>query len=107
MGIKKIISRTGSIPFKVFIMVLSAGIIGIAGVLILKNNIDKLSQSYQEIIEEHNVNRAYMEQISQILYQHRSIVAIHVASKVEKDYEKYEEDEKQLRESLMTIFFNV
>ncbi len=100
MGIKKIISRTGSIPFKVFIMVLSAGIIGIAGVLILKNNIDKLSQSYQEIIEEHNVNRAYMEQISQILYQHRSIVAIHVASKVEKDYEKYEEDEKQLREKL-------
>lgn len=53
MGIRKIINKTGSIPFKIFIMVLSAGIIGIAGVLILKNNIDKLSQSYQEIIEEH------------------------------------------------------
>lgn len=107
MGIRKIINKTGSIPFKIFIMVLSAGIIGIAGVLILKNNIDKLSQSYQEIIEEHNVNRSYMEQISQILYQHRSIVAIHVASKEENTYEKYERDEKQLRgklEDLLTRF---
>lgn len=107
MGIRKIINKTGSIPFKIFIMVLSAGIIGIAGVLILKNNIDKLSQSYQEIIEEHNVNRSFMEQISQILYQHRSIVAIHVASKEENTYEKYEKDEKQLRgklEDLLTRF---
>ncbi len=107
MGIRKIINKTGSIPFKIFIMVLSAGIIGIAGVLILKNNIDKLSQSYQEIIEEHNVNRSFMEQISQILYQHRSIVAIHVASKEENTYEKYERDEKQLRgklEDLLTRF---
>ncbi len=85
---KKIIAKVKSIPFRVFIMVLSASIIGISGVLILKHNIDSLSDSYREIIEEHNVNRTYMEQISQLLYQHRSIVAIHVASKEAKDREK-------------------
>ena len=99
----KIISaKVKSIPFRVFIMVLSASIIGISGVLILKHNIDSLSDSYREIIEEHNVNRTYMEQISQLLYQHRSIVAIHVASKEAKDRAKYEETEQQLREKMGT-----
>ena len=99
---KKIIAKVKSIPFRVFIMVLSASIIGISGVLILKHNIDSLSDSYREIIEEHNVNRTYMEQISQLLYQHRSIVAIHVASKEAKDRAKYEETEQQLREKMGT-----
>lgn len=99
---KKIITKVKSIPFRVFIMVLSTSIIGISGVLILKHNIDSLSESYQEIIEEHNVNRAYMEQISQLLYQHRSIVAIHVASKEDKDLAKYEETEQQLRKKMGT-----
>ena len=99
---KKIIAKVKSIPFRVFIMVLSASIIGISGVLILKHNIDSLSNSYREIIEEHNVNRTYMEQISQLLYQHRSIVAIHVASKEAKDRAKYEETEQQLREKMGT-----
>ena len=99
---KKIIAKVKSIPFRVFIMVLSASIIGISGVLILKHNIDSLSDSYREIIEEHNVNRTYMEQSSQVLYQHRSIVAIHVASKEAKDRAKYEETEQQLREKMGT-----
>lgn len=99
---KKIIAKVKSIPFRVFIMVLSASIIGISGVLILKHNIDSLSDSYREIIEEHNVNRTYMEQISQLLYQHRSIVAIHVASKEAKDRAKYEETEQQLRKKMGT-----
>lgn len=97
---KKLISKMKSIPFRVFIIVLSAGIIGIAGVLILKNDIDRLSGSYREIIDEHNVNRAYMEQISQLLYQHRSFIAIHVASKNEKTHNKYEEKEQQLRKEM-------
>ncbi len=99
---KKIIAKVKSIPFRVFIMVLSASIIGISGVLILKHNIDSLSDSYREIIEEHNVNRTYMEQISQLLYQHRSIVAIHVSSKEAKDRAKYEETEQQLRKKMGT-----
>lgn len=98
--VKKLISKMKSIPFRVFIIVLSAGIIGIAGVLILKNDIDRLSGSYREIIDEHNVNRAYMEQISQLLYQHRSLISIHVASKDEKAHSKYEEKEQQLRKEM-------
>lgn len=101
---RKIVSKMKSIPFRVFIMVLSAGIIGISGVLILKNNIDRLSDSYREIIEEHNVNRVYMEQISQFLYQHRSIVAIHVASKEDTDHARYEKEEQQLRKKMDKLF---
>lgn len=102
--ITRIVSKMKSIPFRVFIMVLSAGIIGISGVLILKNNIDRLSDSYREIIEEHNVNRAYMEQISQFLYQHRSLVAIHVASKEDADHARYEKEEQQLRKKMDKLF---
>lgn len=103
---KKSLSKPKSLPFRVFIMVLTAGIIGIAGVLILKHNINKLSQNYQEIIEEHNENRIYMEQLSQLLYQHRSFIAIHVASKEEKDHEIYEEKEKQVREKMGRILLD-
>ena len=103
MMIRKIIANMKGIPFKVFIMVLSASIIGIIGVLILKNDIDKLSRSYQEIVEEHNVNRSYMEQISQLLYQHRSIIATHVASKEQSDFDKYEKSEQLLREKLEDV----
>lgn len=102
----KILSLMKSIPFRVFIIVLTAGIIGIAGVLILKYNINKLSQNYQVIVEEHNENRIYMEQLSQLLYQHRSFVAIHVASKEEKDLAKYEEKEKQVREKMGRIILD-
>lgn len=102
--VRKIVSKTKSIPFRVFIMVLLASIIGVAGVLVLKNDIDNLAESYREIIEEHSVNRAYMEQISQFLYQHRSIVAIHVASKEEQDYSKYEEKEQTLRGEMEELF---
>lgn len=103
---KKILSRIKSLPFRVFIMVLTAGIIGIAGVLILKYNINKLSQNYQVIIEEHNENRIYMEQLSQLLHQHRSYIAIHVASKEEKTLTKYEEKEKKLREKMGSILLD-
>lgn len=103
---KKSLSKPKSLPFRVFIMVLTAGIIGIAGVLILKHNINKLSQNYQEIIEEHNENRIYMEQLSQLLYQHRSFIAIHVASKEEKDHEIYEKKEKQVREKMGRILLD-
>lgn len=103
---KKSLSKPKSLPFRVFIMVLTAGIIGIAGVLILKHNINKLSQNYQEIIEEHNENRIYMEQLSQLLYQHRSFIAIHVASKEEKDHAIYEEKEKQVREKMGRILLD-
>lgn len=107
MKIRKIMANMKGIPFKVFIMVLTAGIIGIIGVVILKYDIEKLSQSYREIIEEHNVNRSYMEEISQKLYQHRSIIAAHVASENENDYKTFEEEEAQLRkelEQLLTRF---
>lgn len=107
MMIRKILANMRGIPLKVFIMVLTASIIGIIGVVILKGDIDKLSQNYREIIEEHNVNRSYMEEISQKLYQHRSIIAAHVASKEEKDFIKFEEEETLLRkqlEDLLTRF---
>lgn len=104
---KKFRSRIKSIPFRVFIMVLTAGIIGIAGVLILKHNINKLSQNYQEIIEEHNENRICMEQFSQLLYQHRSFIAIHVASREEKYYTTYEEKEREVRKKMGSILLDL
>lgn len=88
------------IPLRIFIIVLITGIIGVAGMIVLKYNIDKLSEAYHEIIDEHAVNQDYMKSIMASLYTHQSQVMNHVLAENEEMYVKYEEKEAALRESI-------
>lgn len=96
--------KSGSIPLKIFLTVLFAGLVGIMGEIILKYNIDRLSESYTEMVGEHFVNITYADDISVLLYRHQAIVANHVTATEEKDYEKYETEaadiESQLSDTL-------
>lgn len=88
------------IPFRIFIIVLITGIIGVAGMVVLKYNIDKLSDAYHEIIDEHVVNQDHMKSIVASLYQHQAQVMNHILADSDEMYSKYEEKEAQLRENI-------
>ena len=95
--------KLGSIPFKIFLTVLIAGLTGIAGEIVLNRNIGRLSESYTEIVEEHYVNIAYSDDVNVLLHRHQAIVANHVTAQDEKDYEKYETEAAEIEAQLNVV----
>ena len=92
------------IPLRIFIIVLITGIIGVMGMVVLKYNIDKLSNTYHIIMDEHAVNQDYMKKIMTHLYQHKSQVMDHILADSEDMYEKYEQKEAELRNQMIDEF---
>ena len=92
------------IPLRIFIIVLITGIIGVMGMVVLKYNIDKLSNTYHIIMDEHAVNQDYMKSIMTHLYQHKSQVMDHILANSEDMYEKYEQKEVELRNKMIDEF---
>ncbi|MBO5373251.1 MAG: response regulator [Lachnospiraceae bacterium] len=92
------------IPLRIFIIVLITGIIGVTGMVVLKYNIDKLSNTYQVIMDEHVVNQDYMKSIMTHLYQHKTQVMDHILANSEEMYDKYEQKEIELRNKMIEEF---
>lgn len=88
------------IPLRIFIIVLITGIIGVMGMILLKYDIDKISGTYHEIMNEHVVNQDYMKSITSHLYQHQARVMDHILSNSDEMYEKYEQKEQELRDQM-------
>lgn len=95
--------KIGSIPFKIFLTVLVAGLTGIAGEIVLNRNIDRLSENYTEIVEGHYVNIAHSDDVNVLLHRHQAIVANHVTAQDEKDYEKYEAEAAEIEAQLNVV----
>lgn len=91
-------------PFKIFIAVLIAGLIGIAGEIFLVYHMNRLSDGYSEIITEHIVNTEYIHEISGLLYKHQAIAANHVAAESKVFYDEYEAQAKDIEEQLNVLF---
>ena len=92
------------IPLRIFIIVLITGIIGVTGMVVLKYNIDKLSNTYHVIMDEHAVNQDYMKSIMTHLYQHKAQVMDHILADSEDMYDKYEQKEVELRNKMIDEF---
>lgn len=92
------------IPFKVFLMVLVSGIIGITGMIIMKYDIDKLSENYREIIDDHSVNRAYMSKISALLYENQAVIANYVIAVDDIQRLRYKQTNEDLRSEITEQF---
>ncbi len=92
------------IPLRIFIIVLITGIIGVTGMVVLKYNIDKLSNTYHVIMDEHAVNQDYMKSIMTHLYQHKAQVMDHILANSEDMYDKYEQKEVELRNKMIDEF---
>ena len=80
------------IPLRIFVIVLLTGLIGVSGMMLLKYNIDMLSNTYHEIIDEHAVNQDFMKSIVASLYQHQAQVMNHILADSEDMYAKYEQN---------------
>lgn len=89
------------ISFRIFITVLIAGIVGILGEIILKYNIDRLSDNYRMIVNEVVVNRQYATQIDLLIYQHQTLVSKHVINEEEALYDAYEAEAEEIRAQLL------
>ena len=89
------------IPLRIFIIVLITGIIGVTGMVVLKYNIDKLSNTYHVIMDEHAANQDYMKSIMTHLYQHKAQVMDHILADSEDMYDKYEQKEVELRNKMI------
>ena len=92
------------IPLRIFIIVLITGIIGVTGMVVLKYNIDKLSNTYHVIMDEHVVNQDYMKSIMTHLYQHKAQVMDHILANTEDMYDKCEQKEVALRNKMIDEF---
>lgn len=88
------------IPLRIFVIVLLTGLIGVGGMMVLKYNIDMLSNTYHKIIDEHAVNEDYMKSITASLYQHQAQVMNHILADSEDMYVKYETKEEELRDKI-------
>lgn len=84
------------ITLKIFITILFAGLIGIIGEIILKYDIDRLSENYTVITDEYSVNTAYTYEISRLLYRHQAVAANHVTADGEDAFDRYEEEAEEL-----------
>lgn len=92
------------IPLKIFIIVLLGGIIGIIGELLLKSDIDKLSDGYQVIVDEYFQNLADNSEIRTLMYTHQAVVVKHTAADTEEKYDEYEREAERLEQELRTRF---
>lgn len=92
------------IPLKIFIIVLIGGIIGIVGELVLKNDIDRLSDGYQVIVDKYFQNLADNSEIRNLMYTHQAVIVKHTAAETEEKYDEYEREAERLEQELRTRF---
>ncbi|MDE6851653.1 MAG: HD domain-containing protein [Lachnospiraceae bacterium] len=92
------------IPLKIFCVVLLTGLIGIAGEIILKYDIDQLSSNYNNVAVDVMKEQEYSLRISALLYRHQAVLASCLIAEDQEQVEGYLLEEKELRERLKTKF---
>ena len=95
--------KLGKIPLRILVALIIAGSVGIAGEIILKYNIDSLSEKYRLIVDEYFINQQYMYEIKALMYQDQTVVLKHVLSDDESVYEYYENRNNEITSELWTI----
>ena len=91
-------------PVRIFIVVLLTGIIGITGIVIMRQQAGYLTEQYHVVMDEHVEKREMMSRILAMVYQHRSVISncLLVTDKAKKDELDTEESEliEQLQKEL-------
>ncbi len=92
------------ISLKIFFVVLLTGLIGVAGEIVLKYDIDQLSYNYNEVALQGMENQEYSLRISTMMYQHQALLADHMIAEDVAQKKKYEKQEQELRQELKQTF---
>lgn len=83
---------------------LIGGIVGIIGQLVLKNDIDRLSEGYQVIVDEYFQKLADNGEIRNLMYTHQAVIVKHTAADTDAKYDEYEREAERLEQELRTRF---
>lgn len=92
------------IPLKIFFVVLLTGLIGIAGEIILKYDIDQLASNYNNVAVDVMKEQEYSLRISALLYRHQAVLASCLIAEDKEQMEGYIQEEQKLREQLKEKF---
>ncbi len=92
------------IPFKIFIIVLIGGIIGITGQFFLKFDIERLSSGYQVIVDDYFSTLATNSEIRNLMYTHQALIVKHTAADSEDKYNEYESEAEHIEQRLREEF---
>lgn len=93
-----------NIPLKILILVLIAGILGAAGVVLLTVEMTTMSNSFRTITEDYSVNLKATSDIRTYIYKHQALVAKHVVSDTEDKYDEYEKEAAEIEQLLQNGF---
>ncbi len=85
---------------RIFFVVLLMGVIGAGGILLLKYDVDRLSDHYANEIARIYENQVLMDDLKISLYHHQSLVANHLRTRDPEEKDLYEYDNVIVREEM-------
>ena len=89
------------IPFRIFLLVLLAGIMGLIGIFIMRHNIVKISENYERLMEENLRDRFDMSELSNLMYSHQALISRHVLMASAEEMEGLEKEAEELYNLIM------
>lgn len=96
----KLIKR---IPFRIFVLILFAGVVGISGMLIMRHNLNEISANYEQSVEGSMKDRLNMYDLCRLMNRHHIIVSWYALSDSAEDKLSYETEAAQLKTEIMSI----
>lgn len=91
---------TKNAPIKILIILFITGVICIIGEIVLSNQLDRMQDMHESIMDQSVKNREYIAEIATMLYQHQAVLSDYALSKTEELKKGYLDTEKQLREDV-------
>lgn len=89
------------IPFQMFILNLFASIVCITGMLMMRYNLNEISENYEQSIEKNLRDRLNMSDICRLMSRHHIVVSLHALTDSTEAKISYEASAKQLREDIL------
>lgn len=87
-------------PIRIFVVLLVTGLIGIAGILIMRLEVSRLTENYRVVMDEHVEKREVMSQILTLIYKHRLVMADCLLVTDKEKSEMLEQEEREIGEQL-------
>lgn len=89
------------IPFQMFLLNLFASIVCIAGVLVMRYNLNVISEGFRQSIENNLQERLDMSDLCRLMSRHHKIVSWHTLTDSPEEQLVYEQEAEQVKKAIM------
>lgn len=96
----KLIKR---IPFRIFLLIFFAGIVGISGMLIMQYNLTAISANYEQAVEGSFKDRLNMYNLCRLMNRHHTNVSWYVLADDPDEKSRYEEEANAMKSDILEI----